>query len=69
MRLTSAYAETMLWRDGTGGPPEPELPGELFQRPSPFLNSILFRVLMMGDVQSMTRRLLALRVLKAITAR
>lgn len=53
LRLTFVYDTAILWKDGIGSPPESELQGELFQMP-PFLKSILFNVLMMGDVWSIT---------------
>lgn len=68
LRLTFVYDTAILWKDGIGSPPESELQGELFQMPS-FLNSILFNVLMMGDVWSITWCSLALRISKAVTAR
>lgn len=67
LRLTFVYDTAVLWKDGIGSPPESELQGELFQMP-PFLNSILFNVLMMGDVWSITWCFLAFRISKTVTA-
>lgn len=66
LRLTFVYDTAILWKDGIGSPPDSELQGELFQMPSR-LNSILFNVLMMGDMWSITQCFLALRISKAVT--
>jgi len=68
LRLTFVYDTAILWKDGIGSPPESELQGELFWVPS-FLNSVLFIVLMVGDMWSITRCFLALKISKAVTAR